>query len=71
MIALILGTETDWCRNIRAAGGCTLQVDGISYALTEPQVIDQAAALAAFPVWIRVVARVVGIRRFLRLRAAG
>ena len=71
MIALIHGTQTDWCRNIRAAGGCTLQVGGISYALTGPQVVDQAAALPAFPVWIRLVARVVGIRHFLRLRATG
>jgi hypothetical protein len=71
MIALILGTETDWCRNIRAAGGCTLQVGRISYALTGPQLVDQAAALPAFPVSIRLVARVVGIRHFLRLRATG
>ena len=71
MIALILGTETDWCRNIQAAGSCTLHVGRISYALTGPQVVDQAAALPAFPVWIRVVARIVGIRYFLRLRATG
>jgi deazaflavin-dependent oxidoreductase (nitroreductase family) len=71
MIALILGTETDWCRNIRAAGGCTLQVAGISYALSGPQVVDQAAALPSFPAWIRLVACVVGIRHFLRLRATG
>src|SRR5215813_9571759 len=45
MIALILGTETDWCRNIRVAGTCTLQVGRISYALTGPQVVDQAAGL--------------------------
>lgn len=71
MIALILGTETDWCRNVRAAGGCTLQVGRISYALSGPQVVDQAAALPAFPVWIRLVARLVGLRHFLRLRVAG
>ena len=71
MIALILGTEADWCRNIRAAGGCTLQLGGISYELNGPQLVDQAAALPAFPVWIRLVARVVGIRHLLRLRATG
>jgi deazaflavin-dependent oxidoreductase (nitroreductase family) len=69
VIALILGTEADWCRNIRSAGGCTLQVGGISHVLSGPQVVDQAAALPAFPFWIRLVARVVGIRYFLRLRA--
>jgi deazaflavin-dependent oxidoreductase (nitroreductase family) len=71
MIALILGTEADWCRNIWAAGGCTLQVGGISYGLIGPQVVDQTAALPAFPVWVRLVARAVGIRYFLRLRASG
>jgi deazaflavin-dependent oxidoreductase (nitroreductase family) len=69
MIALILGTETDWYRNVRVAGGCMLLVGRISYALTRPEVVDQAAALPAFPVWIRLVARAIGIRYFLRLRA--
>lgn len=68
MIALILGTETDWCRNIRAAGHCTVQVGGVSYGLTGPELVDQSTALPAFPVPIRLVARVVGIRHFLKLR---
>jgi deazaflavin-dependent oxidoreductase (nitroreductase family) len=71
MIALILGTETDWCRNVRASDHCTLQVGGISYALAGPEVVDQATALPAFPVPIRLVARVVGIRHFLKLRRVG
>jgi hypothetical protein len=69
MIALILGTETDWCRKIRAAGGCTLQVSRTSYALTGPKLVYQAATLPAFPVWTRLVARAIGIRYFLHLRA--
>jgi deazaflavin-dependent oxidoreductase (nitroreductase family) len=71
MIALLLGTETDWCRNIMAAGGCTLQIGRIGYALTGPEVVDQSAALPAFPVWIRLIARAIGVRYFLRLRATG
>lgn len=71
VVALILGTETDWCRNVRAGGPSTLQLHGISYAVTAPEVVDQATALRAFPAPIRLVARVVGIRHFLRLRRVG
>src|SRR5687767_14833947 len=49
VIPLPFGTEADWCCNIQAAGQCTLQRGGITYALTTPQVIDQASALPAFP----------------------
>lgn len=68
VIALIIGTEADWYRNVRAAGHCTLQLHGVSSALTGPELVDQATALRAFPVWIRLVARITGIRNFLRLR---
>ncbi|MGH2500094.1 MAG: nitroreductase family deazaflavin-dependent oxidoreductase [Candidatus Limnocylindria bacterium] len=71
VVTLILGTETDWFRNVWAAGHCTLQLHGISYAVTAPEVVDQATALQAFPAPIRLVARVVGIRHFLKLRREG
>lgn len=57
VILLLLGRETDWCRNVRAAGHCTLQLHGTSYAVTAPEVIDQATALHAFPAPIRLAAR--------------
>jgi deazaflavin-dependent oxidoreductase (nitroreductase family) len=70
VIALILGTETDWCHNVQAAGRCTLQIGGMSYALVEPRVVGRAIALPAFPVPVRLAARVLGLRYFLRLRRA-
>lgn len=71
MIALLVGTEADWCRNVWAAGGCTLRLGGASYELTGPEVVDQATALRAFPAPIRVVSRLFGFRHFLRLRRVG
>ncbi len=68
VIALVLGTETDWFRNTQAAGQCTLQLHGVSYTLTEPEVVDRATALRAFPAWIRMVARLLGLRYFLKMR---
>jgi hypothetical protein len=62
MIALILGTETDWYRNVRAAGGCMLLVGRISYALTRPEVVDQAACpwpwqgIRGWPRWSPILA---------------
>jgi deazaflavin-dependent oxidoreductase (nitroreductase family) len=71
VVALIIGTEADWFRNVRAAGHCTLQLHGISHAVTTPEVIDQATALHAFPAPIRLVASLVRMRQFLRLRRVG
>ncbi|MGH2377370.1 MAG: nitroreductase family deazaflavin-dependent oxidoreductase [Candidatus Limnocylindria bacterium] len=71
MIALLVGTEADWCRNVWAAGRCTLRLRGVSYALTGPELVDQATALRAFPVPIRVVGRLFGFRHFLKLRLVG
>jgi deazaflavin-dependent oxidoreductase (nitroreductase family) len=68
MIALFVGSEADWCRNVQAAGRCTLEMGGTSYALTGPEVVDQATGLPAFPAPIRVVGRLVRLRYFLRLR---
>lgn len=68
VIALMVGTEADWLRNVQAAGHCTLQMGGITYALTGPVVVDQATALPAFPAPIRMIGRLVRLRYFLRLR---
>lgn len=69
VIALPWGRDTDWVRNVRAAGSCTMRWKGRDFACTAPEFVDRAVALAA----ASGVARV-GIERmnppggYLRLR---
>ena len=64
------GENTDWCRNVRAAGGCLIRWKGRDYTLVDPQVIDAAEARAAFPAVQWAGMRRFGIQQCLRLRAA-
>ena len=38
------GTDVDWLRNVAAAGSATIAVDGRSFDVANPQVIDAATA---------------------------
>src|SRR5262245_31377008 len=40
LFALTYGSEVDWVRNVRAAGGCTLRTRGHTIALVEPDLIE-------------------------------
>jgi deazaflavin-dependent oxidoreductase (nitroreductase family) len=63
------GERTDWYRNVRAAGGCVIRWNGRDYPLTQPEVIDDPAAVgAAFGPFQRAAMARLGIDRWLRLR---
>ncbi|TAM66302.1 nitroreductase family deazaflavin-dependent oxidoreductase [Mycobacterium sp.] len=67
VIALTYGSETDWVRNVLAAGGCELQTGRRRYQLGTPVVFhdDNATDMPAF---IRfVLRRVIKAPEFLRL----
>lgn len=46
-ISLPWGRETDWVRNVRPAGHCTVRWKGTDYECTEPAFVDKEIALAA------------------------
>ena len=62
------GEGVDWCRNVLAAGGATITWHGVDHRVTSPEIIDRAAADAAFPRPLRLALRLFGINRFLRVR---
>ena len=70
-IPLTFGSGSDWCRNVLAAGGCTIRWQGTDYAATRPVVVDRAAAMSAargsFRGYERAMMRMLGIKQFLRL----
>ena len=73
LIALTFGNQSDWSRNVRAAGGCVVRVDGRTYQATDPQFLSREEAgpllRAAFSPMLRAGTRLLGVRQFLRLRA--
>ena len=73
VIALTFGNQSDWVRNVRAAGGCTVRINGRSYRATNPQFVsrEEAGPLleAAFGPVQRAGMRMLGVRQFLRLDA--
>ena len=62
------GETTDWCRNVRAAGGCVIRWQGCRYALTQPEVISAAAARESFGSTQRAAMTRFHIEVCLRLR---
>jgi deazaflavin-dependent oxidoreductase (nitroreductase family) len=65
------GEGTDWCRNIRAAGGCVIRWKGRDYAMVEPSVVDVSDVGPAFDAMQRRGMERFGIRHCLVLRYAG
>jgi len=73
VVALTFGNQSDWARNVRAAGGCTMRIDGHAYQATQPEFLsrDEARPLlkAAFSPAQRFGVRMLGVRQFLSLHA--
>jgi deazaflavin-dependent oxidoreductase (nitroreductase family) len=66
VIALTYGPNSDWVRNVLAAGGCTLETRGRTLPLTRPRLYhdDQRRAV---PLSLRVIGRIGHIVDFLDL----
>ena len=74
VIPLTFGNTSDWARNVRAAGGCSVRLNGTDYSLTRPEFRSAADARplvrAAFNPVFRAAFPMLGIRQFLVLRVA-
>jgi deazaflavin-dependent oxidoreductase (nitroreductase family) len=72
VIALTFGNQSDWSRNVRAAGSGTVRIDGEDYAVTQPQVKSRQEAKpvvqAAFSRMDRAGFRMLGIKQVMILR---
>ena len=62
------GERTDWCRNVRAAGGCAIRWKGRYYPVDRPETVDTHAVMSAFSNLERAIMSRLGITRCLRLR---
>ena len=75
VIPLTFGSQSDWSRNVRAAGGCSIRLNGVEYQVNRPELADWARAgpsvRAAYSPAMRAMFRLLGIRQFMLLRLAG
>ena len=66
VIALVYGADSDWVRNVTAAGGCELQVRGRQLRLTDPRIVHDRTRKDVPPM-VRPALRLVGVDDFLHL----
>ncbi|MGE2815573.1 nitroreductase family deazaflavin-dependent oxidoreductase [Mycobacterium heidelbergense] len=71
VIPLSFGNQSDWARNVRAAGRCDVQLGGRLYRATQPRFVDAEDAKPvvrqSFNAVNRVSFRLFGIRQYLLL----
>jgi deazaflavin-dependent oxidoreductase (nitroreductase family) len=66
LIALTYGRESEWVRNVLAAGGCELKTRGKKYQLSAPKIVRDPTR-RRFPISVRVVLRIVGADEYMEL----
>jgi deazaflavin-dependent oxidoreductase (nitroreductase family) len=69
IIALTYGSESDWVKNVLAAGSCELQTRGRRVRLYNPHIVtDESKAWAPLPV--RLILNRIDASQYMRLSAA-
>jgi deazaflavin-dependent oxidoreductase (nitroreductase family) len=66
LVALTYGPDSDWVRNVLAAGGCSVQTRGRTLQLTAPRLIHDERRLAV-PAPLRLVGALGNVSDFLDL----
>jgi deazaflavin-dependent oxidoreductase (nitroreductase family) len=68
IIALTYSSQSEWVKNVLAAGGCELKTRGKSYDLSVPKVVHDPSR-RRFPIPVRIVLRIVGADEYMELPA--
>jgi deazaflavin-dependent oxidoreductase (nitroreductase family) len=66
LIALTYGRESEWVKNVLAAGGCELETRGVRYHLSAPTIAHDPTR-RRFPLPVRIVLRLIGATDFMQL----
>jgi len=66
LIALTYGRESEWVRNVVAAGGCKLETRGVLYHLSSATIVHDPTR-RRFPIAVRIVLRFIGAGDFMLL----
>src|ERR1700758_1516076 len=68
IIALTYSSQSEWVKNVLAAGGCGLKTRGEKYRLSAPTVVRDPTR-QRFPIPVRLVLRLVGADEYMELVA--
>ena len=69
LIALTYGRESEWVRNVIAAGGCQLETRRVRYLLSAPTIVHDPTR-RRFPLLVRMMLRIIGASDFMQLSAS-
>ncbi|GII04865.1 nitroreductase family deazaflavin-dependent oxidoreductase [Planobispora takensis] len=67
LFILVYGSGSDWVRNVLAAGGARLRVDGREVELAAPRLLGEAEAFRALSEEVTRPPRLLRITEFLRM----
>lgn len=70
LFILVYGSESDWVRNVLAAGRARLTIDGKDVDLTRPRLVDEDEAWQALPDSLKRPPRLLRITEYLRMDLA-
>jgi len=63
---LTYNSQSEWVKNVLAAGGCELKNRGKRYQLSTPKAVCDPTRLR-FPIPVRIVLRIVGADEYMEL----
>jgi deazaflavin-dependent oxidoreductase (nitroreductase family) len=66
IIALTYSSQSEWVKNVLAAGGCELKTRGRNYQLSAPKIVRDPTR-RRFPIPVRIVLRIVGADEYMEL----
>jgi deazaflavin-dependent oxidoreductase (nitroreductase family) len=66
LIALTYGRESEWVRNVLAAGACELETRHVLYQLSAPTIVFDPTRRRC-PLFVRIVLRLIGANDFMQL----
>jgi deazaflavin-dependent oxidoreductase (nitroreductase family) len=69
LIALTYGRESEWVKNVLAAGGCELETRGVRYLLSAPTILHDPTR-RRFPLPVRMMLGIIGANDFMQLRTS-
>jgi deazaflavin-dependent oxidoreductase (nitroreductase family) len=66
IVALTYSSQSEWVKNVLAAGGCELRTRGKKYQLSSPKVVRDPTR-RRFPFPVRMVLNIVGADEYMEL----
>jgi len=66
LIALTYGQDSEWVRNVEAAGGCELETRGVRYLLSAPTIVHDPSR-RRFPFPVHMILGLIGANDFMQL----